>query len=131
MAERAAAAAAPDGIELVDEDDAGLVAAGFLEQPAHARGADAGEHLDKVGAAREEERDARFAGYGPRQQRLARAWRADQKDAFWNPSAERREAVGLTEEVDDLLHLVLGFVDTGDILEGHDVVAALGDPRPT
>jgi hypothetical protein len=36
VAERGAAAAAPDGVELVDEDDAGAVALGFAEQLADA-----------------------------------------------------------------------------------------------
>ena len=43
VAERVAAAAAADGVELVDEDDAGGVAARVLEQLADARRADAGD----------------------------------------------------------------------------------------
>ena len=60
VAERVAAAAAAHGVELVDEDDARLVAARFLEQLAHARRADAGVHLDEVGAARRDERARRL-----------------------------------------------------------------------
>ena len=56
VAERVAAAVAADGVELVDEDDARLVAARLAEQLAHARRADAGVHLDEVRAAGRDER---------------------------------------------------------------------------
>ena len=95
VAERVAAAAAADGVELVDEDDAGRVAAGILEQPSHARGADAGVHLDEIGAAREEERHAGFAGDRAREQRLAGSRRADEQHALRDAAAHRREASGL------------------------------------
>jgi hypothetical protein len=48
MAQRAAAARPPHGVELVDEHDAGLVAAGFLEKPPDARGTDTRIHLDEI-----------------------------------------------------------------------------------
>ena len=129
VAERVAAAAAADGVELVDEDDAGLVAAGVPEQPAHARGADAGVHLDEVGAAREEERHARLTGDRAREQRLAGAGRADEQHALRDAAAERRESLRLPQEVDDFLDLVLRLVDAGDVLERDDVIAVLGDAR--
>ena len=49
---RADAAGAAERVELVDEDDAGRLRACLLEKIAHARGADADEHLDELGAAR-------------------------------------------------------------------------------
>ena len=60
------AALAADGVDLVDEDDAGGGFLGLLEQVAHARGAHAHEHLDEVGAGDEEERHPRLAGDGAR-----------------------------------------------------------------
>ena len=72
-AAEAGAAMAADGVDLVDEDDAGRVLLALLEQVADARGADADEHLDEVGAADREERHVRFAGDGAREQRLAGA----------------------------------------------------------
>ena len=119
VAERVAAAAAADGVELVDEDDARRMAARVLEQLADARGADAGVHLDEVRAAREQERHLGFAGNRSRQQRLAGARRADQQHALRNAAADRREPAGLAQEVDDLLHLFLRLVDAGDVGEGH------------
>ena len=50
-ADGAAAARLAQGVEFVDEDDAGGLALGLAEQVAHAAGADADEHLDEVGAA--------------------------------------------------------------------------------
>src|SRR5205085_8097704 len=45
----ARAAMAADRVNLVDEDDAGRVLLALLEQVAHARSANADEHLYKVG----------------------------------------------------------------------------------
>ena len=128
VAERVAAAAAADGVELVDEDDARGVAACVLEQPPHARGADARIHFDEVGPAREQKRHAGFTRNRSRQQRLARAGRADEQHALRDAPADGREAVGMTEEVDDLLHFVLGLVDAGDVLERDHVLPAFGVP---
>ena len=48
-AAEARAALATDRVDLVDEDDAGAVLLGLLEQVTHPGGADADEHLDEVG----------------------------------------------------------------------------------
>src|SRR5213075_1272344 len=62
-----------DGVDLVHEDDARRRLLGLLEQVAHARGADADEHLDEVGAGDREEGNAGLAGNRAREERLARA----------------------------------------------------------
>ena len=103
-------------IELVDEDDARAPCARLLEQVAHARRADAHEHLDELRAGDREERHAGLAGDGLGQQRLAGAGRADQQDAL--RACGRRaghSSCGFLQEIDDLLELVLGFVDAGDV----------------
>ena len=61
-AAEAGAAMAADGVDLVDEDDAGRVLLALHEEVAHARGADADEHLDEVRARDREERHAGLAG---------------------------------------------------------------------
>ena len=124
-AAEAGAAMAADRVDFVDEDDAGRVLLGLLEHVAHARGADADEHLDEVGAGNGEERHVGFAGDRARDQRLAGARRADQQHAARNASAQALEFSGIAQEFDDLLQILLGLVDAGDVLEG-DAAMRLG-----
>ena len=77
----AAAAGAADRVELVDEDDRRGGLLGLLEQVAHARGADADDHLDELRGGRREERHAGLARDRAGQQRLAGARRAGQQHA--------------------------------------------------
>ena len=128
-AAEAGAAMAADRVDLVDEDDAGGVLLALLEQVADARGADADEHLDEVGAADREERDVGFARDGAREQRLAGAGRAHEQHALGNAAAELLELLRFLEELDDLLELFLRFVDAGDVLERHLLLRAGGELR--
>src|SRR6185503_10271048 len=121
-AAQAGAAVTTDRVDLVDEDDAGRVLLALLEQVADAAGADADEHLDKVRAADREERHSRLAGDRAREQGLAGARRSHHQDALGDPSAEPRELLGVLEEGDDLLDLVLGLLDAGNVLERHAVL---------
>ena len=125
-AAEARAAMAADGVDFVDEDDAGRVLLGLLEHVAHAAGADADEHFDEVGTRDGEERHVRFAGDGAREQRLAGARRADQQRALRNLAAEALELLRVAQEFDDLLQLFLGFIDAGDVVEG-DAAMAFGE----
>jgi hypothetical protein len=61
------AARLAERIELVDEDDARRGLLRLFEQVAHARRADADEHLDECRAADREERHRRLAGDGARE----------------------------------------------------------------
>ena len=72
-----------DGVQLVDEHDAGRLLLGLLEEVAHARGAHAHEHLDELGAGQEEERHVGLARHRPGQQRLAGAGRARRAARPW------------------------------------------------
>ncbi len=116
---------AADCVDFVDEDDAGGVLLGLLEHVAHARGADADEHLDEVGAGNGEERHPGLARNGLGQQGLAGAGRADHQHAAGNLAAQLLELARVLEEVDQLGHFLLGFLDAGDIIEGDlDLVGA-------
>ncbi len=129
-AAEAGAAMPADRVDLVDEDDAGRVFLALLEHVAHPAGADADEHLDKVGARDREERHVGFAGDGPRQQGLAGARRPDQQHALGDLAAEALKFLRVLEVLDDLLELLLGLVDPGDVLKG-DAPDLLGQkPRP-
>ena len=117
---------AADGVDLIDEDDAGRVLLRLLEHVADAARAHADEHLDEVGARDGEERHIGFAGDGAGQQRLAGAGRTDQQHAARDAAAEPLELLRIAQELDDLLQVVLRLVDAGDVLE-RDAAMALGE----
>ena len=99
----AGAAVTADGVDLVDEDDRGRRGLRLLEEVAHARRADADEHLDEVGAADREERHARLAGDRLGEQRLAGARRAEEQHALRDLRAHLLELRRRLEELLDLL----------------------------
>ena len=112
------AAGLAQGVQLVDEDDAGGLGLGLLEHVADPRRADADEHLDEIGAREAEEGHARLAGDGLGQQRLAGARRTDQQHAPGNPPAEDLVLLRGLEEIDDLAEFLDRFVDAGHVVEG-------------
>ena len=118
-AAEARAAMPADGVDLVDEDDARRVLLRLLEHVAHAASADADEHLDEVGARDREERHVGFARDRARDQRLAGARRTDEQRAARDAPAEPLELLRIAQELDDLLEIGLGLVDTRDVLERH------------
>ena len=61
--------------------------------------------------------NARLAGDGLAEQRLAGSGRPDQEHALGDPRADRDELVRVLEELDDLVQLLLRLVDTGDVDE--------------
>ncbi len=80
-----------------------------------------------------EERHARLAGHGPRQQRLAGAGRAVEEHALGDPGAHGLEAVGVAQELLDLPQLLDGLVEAGDVGErdlGLAAVVPLGARPP-
>jgi hypothetical protein len=121
---------AADGVDFIDEDDAGGVLLALLEHVAHAAGADAHEHLHEVGAGNGEEGNVGLAGDGAGQQRLAGARRADQQTALRNLAAEALEFLRVLQELDDLLQLLLGLIDAGDVLERHAAGLLRQQARP-
>ena len=116
-AAEAGAAMAADSVDLVHEDDAGARLLRLLEQVADARGADADEHLDEVRAGDREERHARLARDGAREQGLTGAGRTVEQDALRDPRAERLELLRVLEELLDLVELLDRLVGAGHILE--------------
>ena len=109
-AAQSGAAMASDGVDFIDEDDAGRVLLALLEQVADAAGADADEHLDEVRAGDGEERNVGFAGDGAGQQGFAGSGRPDQEHALGDASAELLELLRLAQELDDLVQLFLGLI---------------------
>ena len=100
-AAEAGATLAADRVDLVDEDDAGRVALGLVEEVAHAGRADTDEHLDELRAGDREERHARLARDGLGEQRLACAGRPDEQHALRDACAQGGELLRVLEELDD------------------------------
>src|SRR3954453_5176182 len=116
-AAQAGAAMAADRVDLVHEDDAGRALLGLVEQVAHARGADADEHLDEVRAGDREERHAGLAGDRAGEQRLAGARGPVEQDALRDPRPERLELLRVLQELLDLVQLLDRLVDARDVAE--------------
>src|SRR5205814_1828665 len=73
------------------------------------------EHLHEVGAGDREEGDVGLAGDRAGEQRLARPRRPHEEHALRDPAPELLELLGLAQELDDLLQLLLGLVHAGDV----------------
>src|SRR5206468_7456909 len=116
-AAHAVATMTPDGVNLVDEDDAGRGLLPLLKHVADTARADAYEHFNKVRAADGKERNIRFTRDGARQERLTGAGRSDHQHALWNAATEFLKFFRVTQKLDELLHFVLCFLNTGDIAE--------------
>ena len=117
---------AADGVDFVDEDDAGRVLLRLVEHVADAARADADEHFDEIGTRDGEERHIRFARDRAGGQRLTGAGRTDEEHAARNPAAEALELLRIAEELDDLLQVFLGLVDARHIVE-RDAAMRLGE----
>ena len=116
-AQRGAARPA-DRVHLVDEDDRRRGRARLAEEVADAGRAHADDGLDELRRRDGEERHARLARDGARQQRLAGPGCADEQHALGHGAAEALVLGRLLEEVDDLEQLSLHLVDPGDVGEG-------------
>ena len=107
-----------DGINLVDEYDAGGFFIGLLKQVAHLGRTHAHKQFHKFRSGNGKEGYFGFACHSLRQQGLACAGRAHQQSAFGKPGADGRILVRMLQEVHDFLQSILGFLLAGYILEG-------------
>ena len=126
---RGARPALPNGVELVDEDDAGRLLLGLLEQVAHPGGAHPHEHLHELGAGEEEEGHVGFPGHRAGEQGLARARRAHEEHALGDAAAQALVLLGVLEEVHDLHQLGLGLFHPRHVREGGLELLAVVDLR--
>ena len=110
---------APDGVNFVDKYDAWGVLFALHKQVAHARCADADEHLDEVRAGDRKEGHTGFTRDRTRQQRLAGSRRSYQQHSLRDTAAQLGEALWIAEELDNFLQFVFGLVNTGYIGKGN------------
>ena len=118
-AEPAAVSRLADGVNLIDEDDAGGVLLRLLKKITDPARADADKHLDKFGAGQREKRNVRLPGNRFRQQGFAGARRADQKRALRQLRADLHVAARIVQEVHHFLKALLRFILAGHVLERH------------
>ena len=78
-----------DGVDLIDENDAGGVLLGSAEQIPHAAGAHADEHLNELRAVDRIKRHAGFSGRRAGQQRFPGARWPDQQHALGDLAPSR------------------------------------------
>ena len=129
MAAPHARPAAPGhGIDLVDEHDAGRILFRVLKQVAHAGSSHAHEHLHEIGAGNAEEGHVRLAGDGLCEQGLSRSGRSLQQNALGDPRSHLRIFGGLSQEIDDLLQILLFLLQARHILQGDPVVLSGAHP---
>src|SRR5438270_13590026 len=104
-------ARSPNGIDLIDENNAWGVLACLSKQITHTAGSYPDEEFDKVGRACTEERHTGLSGDRTRQQGLAGTRWANQQDTLWDMRTNRAEALRVTQEVDHLTQFCLGLIN--------------------
>ncbi len=107
-----------DGVDLVDEHDAGGFFLSLLEQIPHPRGAHAHEHFHELRSRDREKRHLGLAGHRLGQEGFAGPGGTDQEGALRNCSPDLLVLSRIVEELHDLLQRFLGLVGSGDIGEG-------------
>ncbi len=121
---------APDGVDLVDEENARRVLLALVEEVPHAGGPHADEHLDEIRSAHREERHVGLAGHRLGEKRFPRPRRPEQEGPLRDPAAKSLKFLGIAEKLDDLLELLLRLVGPGDVVERHARAVPAEHPRP-
>mmetsp|Transcript_18983 Transcript_18983/g.38704 ORF Transcript_18983/g.38704 Transcript_18983/m.38704 type:complete len:220 (-) Transcript_18983:247-906(-) len=106
-----------DGVDFVDEEDAGGLAFGGVEEVAHSPRAHPHVHLLELRARGVEEGDSSLPGNSLGEQSLASAGGAHEEDTLGHLPPQPCELLRVLEKVDDLEELVLGLVDAHHVLE--------------
>ena len=108
-----------DGVDFIDEKNAGSFLLGLLEKVAHARSAHTHEHLHEIRAGNRQERHIGLSRHRLRQQGFTSSRRTYQQRALGNFRTDGFVFVGFLEEIDDLHDLDLRLLQSGNVLESH------------
>ena len=106
-----------DGVDFVDEHDAGRLFLRLLKQVAHLGRAHAHEHFHEFRTRNGKEGNVRLAGDRLRQHGLAGSGRAHQKDALGHGCADLLILLRVVQIVDDLGQVFLRLILSGHIAE--------------
>ena len=108
-----------NGVNLVDEDNAGGLLLCLSKQVPHTRSTHTHKHLHKVATANGEEGYIRLARHSLCKQSLTRSGRTYKQCSFGNLTTKVAIFLGLAEEIYNLHNLHLSLLQTGNILEGN------------
>ncbi len=109
---------ATDGVDFIDEDDAGRGFLGLLEHVAYPGGTDTDEHLHEIGTRDGEERHLGLTRNGLGQQSFTGTGRTNQQHTGRDLATQFLEFARVAQIVDQLLHLFLGFIATCNVSKG-------------
>ena len=104
-----------DGIDLIDEDDAGGFCGGLIEEVAHLGCAHTDKHLYELRPGDGEERNLGLTRYGTCDEGLTRSRRPDEERTFGQPGSHQRILSRMVQEVYDLHQLILRLVLSGHV----------------
>ena len=104
-------------VDLVDEDEAGLLFTRLSEKLLDASRAHAHEHLIEVGPRAENEIAPGFSRDRPCQQGFAGAWLSKQHDSLEELGALVLVKLWILDNLDDVLYLVFDLIDAFDIIQ--------------
>lgn len=102
-------------VDLVDEDKAGGILASFSEELSDASSTHAHVHLVEVGAGRVDEVAVGLACDRPCKQCLASSWLTQKHDSLEELRALLLILLGVLDDLDYILNLVLDLVDAFDV----------------
>src|SRR5208282_1225378 len=127
-AAEACAAMASHSVNFIYKDNARRMFLALDKQITDPRGSHADEHLDEIRARDGEERHARLARDGPREEGFAGSRRPHQQDALGDAAAEAGEALRIAQELDYLLEFLFSLVYAGYV-GGGDLMGIFGEQR--
>ena len=106
-----------NGVDLIDKDNARRMLLGLFEHVANTARTNTDKHLNKVGTGNGEERHLSFTRNRFCQQGFTGTWRADHQHATGNATTQALKLAWVTQELNQLTDLFLGFVATGNVSE--------------
>ena len=104
-----------DRIDLIDKNNAWGLLFRLIKHVANARCANADKHLDKIRSRNREERHFSFAGNRFSKQGFTRTGLSHHEDAARYTSAQLLKATGVTQKLNKLLYVFLGFIDACNV----------------
>ena len=114
-----------DGIDFINEDDAGRMFLGLLEHVTYTRGTDTDEHFHKIRTGNGKERHLRLTGNGLCQQCFTGTRGTDHQYAARNLATQALKLARVTQKFDQFTDFFLSLFHTGNIgKSGLDLVFA-------